>query len=308
MKDKFQREINYLRLSVTDLCNLKCRYCVTKEEVKVKHDDVLRIEEFAKIAKCCVNLGVTKIRLTGGEPLLRKGIVDLVQQISPLVNGNVAMTTNGLLLNKYAKELYGAGLRKLNISLDTLDAKQYRYISFGDVNEVISGIKYAFELGYLLKLNTVLQRGINDNSIDELVTFAKSVNAKLRFIELMPFEDTEEYYKQYYISADEIIRNHKMTYLYTDNTAEYYEYMGTEVGFIRPISHKFCQNCNRIRITAFGEIIPCLHTNLVYNLKDYLNNENELEKAIRLAIYAKPASHKLDAGERQKIDMVKIGG
>lgn len=308
MKDKFNREIDYLRLSVTDLCNLKCRYCVNTLPEKVTHNDVLSIEDMTKVVKACVNLGVKKVRITGGEPLVKKGLIDLIKQISPLVNGNIAITTNGQLLSKMAKDLKDAGLTKINVSLDTLDPKLYMYLSFGDLNNTLEGLQKAYELGFKIKINAVLQKDINDNKLDELLAYCDKIHATLRFIELMPFKSTEDYFEHHYTSTDEMIKRYNLVYKYSEGTAEYYSYKDKIVGFIRPISNRFCSSCNRIRVTSFGEFIPCLHSKITYSLKEYLSDTIELENKIKEYIGLKPEHHHLDEGERQEIDMIKIGG
>ncbi len=308
MKDKYAREVNYLRLSVTDLCNLKCRYCVSKESVKVKHNEVLSIEQLVSIVKAATKLGINKVRITGGEPLLKHGIVELIKQVSPLVKGNLGMTTNGQLLGKYAQEMKAAGLNSLNVSLDTLDPQLYSYLSFGDLQTVLDGLQIAHKLGYQLKINAVLQKGINDDKLAELVEYAASLGAKLRFIELMPFEDTKEYCIDKYVSADTMIKKYQLKYLYSEGTAQYYLYKGHEVGFIRPISNNFCADCNRIRVTVFGEVLPCLHSSITYSLKPYLADEEQLMKALQDFILLKPKSHRIAEGQLQQIDMIKIGG
>lgn len=307
MKDSFNRDITYLRLSITDLCNLKCRYCTTHKQVKVDHLDVLSIEEMTSVVKVCSELGIKKVRITGGEPLLKRGLVELIKKVSEFVE-EIGLTTNGVNLKEYAKDLKEAGLKSLNISLDTLNKDDYKYLTFGDINNVLEGIEEAHKLGFKIKINSVLQKGINDNNLDEMLEYCKSVNAKLRFIELMPLKDTEEYFEKYYISTDEMIKKYNLEYLYSEGTAEYYKYKDYEVGFIRPISNKFCKNCNRIRFTSFGDMITCLHSNKSYNLKEYLDNEVLLKEKIKELILSKPEHHNLETGERIDKDMRNIGG
>lgn len=307
MLDSYKREINYLRLSVTDLCNLKCKYCMPNGVIKCSHDDILRIEELVKIVKALTQLGIEKVRITGGEPLVRRGVVSLIEQISPLVK-KVSLTTNGILFAPLADQLKAAGLSAINISIDTLDAEKYKELTVGgNINEAIKGLKKANELGFNLKLNTVLQGGVNENSLPDLCKFAAENNATLRFIELMPFASTENYFENHYIPAAEIIKKYNLEFIEYENNCSYYNYNGYKIGFITPISNKFCYNCNRIRVTAKGMCIPCLHCNKEYDLKPYLNDENGLISFLTKCIMAKPESHNLSAGERQK-NMYDIGG
>jgi len=308
MIDSYNRKIDYLRISLTDLCNLKCKYCCSSKEIKVDHSALLSIEEYIKIVKAFNKLGITKVRLTGGEPLLKKGIVDLVKELSTFID-NISLTTNGILLKEYALKLKEAGLKSLNISLDTLEKKKYKNLTNGDIDKTIDGIKEAYKLGYKIKINSVLQKGINDLEVLELLKFSKSVNAKLRFIELMPFSNNLKYYNDHYISSKEIIDKYNLKYKYSENTCEYYEYIdGSLIGFIRPISNKFCGTCSRIRLTSFGDIIPCLHSSKSYNIKEYINNSDELYNKLKDIILLKPEKHNLEKGIYQNIDMQKIGG
>ncbi len=308
MIDSNNRKIDYLRVSLTDLCNLKCKYCSSIKEIKVDHNDVLSIEEYVKVIKCFNKLGITKVRLTGGEPLLKKGIITLIKELSNFID-NISLTTNGILLNDYAIFLKNSGLKSLNISLDTLDKDKYYDLTKGDISKTIEGINKSFELGFNIKINAVLQKDINDCEVLDLLKFASNVNAKLRFIELMPFNNNIDYYKKHYISSEEIIKRYNLIYKYTENTCEYYEYKdGSLIGFIRPISNKFCSSCSRIRLTSFGDVIPCLHNKISYNIKEYMYDEILLTNKLKEIIYNKPKDHNIDKGVYQEIDMQKIGG
>jgi cyclic pyranopterin phosphate synthase len=307
MLDSFNREINYLRLSFTDLCNLRCKYCMPNGIEKCSHDQLLRLESLALIVKALTRLGLKKVRITGGEPLFRRGVVSLVEQISPLVK-NVSLTTNGTLLAHFASDLKLAGLSAINISIDTLDQSIYNALTLGgDVKDAINGIEEANRLGFKLKINTVLQKDVNENELPSLAKFAKDNNAILRFIELMPFESTQSYFDEHYIPATDIIKKYDLKFLEYQNNCAYYDYEGMKIGFITPISNKFCHNCNRIRITAKGMLILCLHCQKEYDLKPYLDDENELVSYLAKCIIKKPKQHNLAGGERQK-SMFDIGG
>mgnify|MGYP000888038471 CR=1 FL=1 len=307
MLDNYQRNINYLRLSVTDLCNLKCRYCMPNGAVKCTHDEILRIEELVKIVKALTTLGIDKVRITGGEPLIRRGVVSLVEQISPLVK-TVAMTTNGVRLADMGEDLKRAGLHSLNISIDTLDPDLYKEITAGgNLTDALNGINKAKELGFPMKLNTVLVGGINENALPDLAGFSAKNNAVLRFIELMPFESTGDFFEKHFVPASQIINKYDLKYTGFENNCAYYDYNGQKIGFITPISNKFCSSCNRIRVTAKGTFIPCLHCRREYDLKPYLFDEKALTDYCAECIKAKPEHHNLSVGEVRD-DMFNIGG
>jgi len=307
MLDNCGRDINYLRLSITDLCNLKCSYCSVSIQERVQHSDLLTIEQMVDIIKVFHELGINKVRITGGEPLIRKGIVNLVDQLSKFID-NVSLSTNGLLLSSFIDDLSKAGLKSVNISLDTLDYKKYLLLTKGNINEVIDGIKKTHSLNIPIKINSVLMKGINDSEIGSLLEFCELYDAKLRFIELMPFEATKEFYNMYYISSEDIINKYQMKYLYSEGTAEYYQYKKHVVGFIRPISKKFCSSCNRIRMTSRGDIISCLHSSQVYNINEYINDHVLLKNKISEIICKKLKEHHILDGDLQSIEMRKIGG
>ncbi len=308
MLDKFNRNISYLRLSVTDLCNLNCKYCSSSNEVKVSHFDLLSNEEMVKVIKVFHNLGIKKVRITGGEPLLKKGLCDLIRQLSTFID-DIGITTNGQLLPDMINDLKDAGLKSINVSLDTLDPIKYQYLTLGKIDNVLKGLEMAYNLHLSIKINAVLLKGVNDEEIFELAKYAKSINAKFRFIELMPFTTTLDYFNKYYISSDEIIKKYNLIYITSNGTSEYYKNaQGLEIGFIRPISHKFCKECNRIRMTSFGKIIPCLHSKDTYDIKEYIDDEKRLEERLIEIINLKPKEHHINEGNIQSLDMRKIGG
>jgi cyclic pyranopterin phosphate synthase len=274
---------------------------------KCSHDEILKLEDLAKIVKAFTLLGVNKVRITGGEPLVRRGIVSLIDKISPLVK-NVSLTTNGTLLAPICKDLKNAGLKAINISLDTLDSDIYNDLTLGgNVLDAISGISAASNLGFRVKLNTVLQKVINENELPRLSKFAKDNNAILRFIELMPFDSTKDYFEKHYIPASDIIKKYDLKFVEYENNCNYYDFDGEKIGFITPISNKFCHSCNRMRVTAKGMLLPCLHSKNEYDLKPYLDDENELVSYLAKCITAKPEMHNLSNGNLQK-NMFGIGG
>lgn len=318
LKDSLGRDISYLRISVTDLCNLRCRYCMPEEGIpKVSHKDILSVEEMEKIAKVFVNLGVNKIRLTGGEPLLRNGILDIVEKIGKLEGlKDFSITTNGVLLKKYAKELKLRGLNRVNISLDTLDEEKYKYITrVGKLKDVMDGIIAAKEAGLTpIKINTVLIDGFNDNEIKDLARLTEYEDLDVRFIELMPIGEAIKYEPEGYISNSIVLE--KLPELIEiqkndpSSPALYYKLPNAKgkIGLINPISCKFCEYCNRVRLTAQGRIKLCLHLNDEIDVREALRNGQDIEKIIIDAIGQKPESHHLEDGQYVSKKMYEIGG
>lgn len=318
MKDAYGRDINYLRISVTDLCNLRCRYCMPEEGIcKVEHRDILSLEEIYKVTKSFVSLGINKIRLTGGEPLTKRGIVELTEKIGKLEGvKDLAMTTNGILLKKYAKDLKAAGLQRLNISLDTLDEKKYAQITRGGkLKDVLEGIEIAKAVGLSpIKLNVVLIGGFNVNEIGDFVNLTKTEEIDVRFIELMPLGEASKWAEDNFISNEIVLENVKEL-IKTENSdlsspAVYYKLPNAKgrVGIINPISCKFCDHCNRVRLTSQGKLKLCLHSNEEIDLKDKLRKGEDIEKAILDVIKQKPESHHLEDGQYVTDSMYQIGG
>ena len=265
MLDKYGRDINYLRISLTDRCNLRCVYCMPEEGVeKACHEDVLRYEEIIKIVQTAAKLGIKKIRYTGGEPLILRNIDQLIYETS-IIPGieDIAITTNGISLLEKADELKKAGLKRVNISLDTLKEDKYKMITRGgELKKVLSAIEKCISIGLTpVKINTVLLKGINDDEIEDLINLTKDMPVNIRFIELMPIGEGEKLYSDNFISNDEVIES--LTGLIPmvskeGSTAKLYTkkgYKGT-IGFISPLSCKFCSSCNRIRLTSVGTIKP----------------------------------------------------
>lgn len=311
MKDGFGREISYVRISLTDRCNLRCRYCMPEEGVSAKcHSDIMSFENLEKVADSFIELGVEKIRVTGGEPLVRKGAINFIEALGKKNLKKLSITTNGSLLKVYARDLKNAGVDTVNISLDTLDGEKYsRLTRIGDINAVFEGIEEARRAGLNIKLNAVLIKGINDGEIGDILAFAKRYGAEMRFIELMPFQTQRDYAAENFIGAAEIIARYpEWTYLGSreNSVAEYYDTGEQIVGFIEPLSHKFCSVCNRVRITADGLLLPCLHRNVSFDLRPHL--DGDLTGFIAECIKQKPCSHELEAGKLQNRGMSGIGG
>lgn len=318
MKDTFNREIDYLRLSVTDLCNLRCRYCMPEEGVcKKSHQNMLTQEEMLTAVKACASLGIKKVRLTGGEPLVKTNILDICEGVRSIEGiQTICMTTNGIRLKAMAKDLKAAGIQRLNISLDTLNADRFRYITrIGNLSDVLEGIRCAIETGFeKVKINTVLYGGFNDDEIAELAKLTQIYPVDVRFIELMPMDNGLGYDRKAFISCETVLEKLKdfgLSKVGMDGVSRTYRLSGAQanIGLISPLSLSFCQSCNRIRITADGKVKPCLHSGEELSIKglDYDGMKAVIEKAI----LAKPACHKnlsFDEASDAGRTMNRIGG
>ena len=326
MNDAFERDIDYLRISVTDRCNLRCIYCMPAEGVELSsYEDILRLEEIVKIIKCAVTLGIKKIRFTGGEPLVRKGIVDLIKQTSEIPEiKDISLTTNGILLPEMAKSLKKAGLNRVNISLDTLSPQKYAEITRGgQFGKVWLGLEAARDAGLdPVKLNTVIIRGLNDDEIFDFADLTTKMPIHVRFIELMPIGTSQAAAMDTYISSAELLEmigNKREIVPEYDvagsGPAKYFRIPGAPgtVGVISPISSHFCASCNRVRLTAEGQLRPCLQSPKEIDLRVPLRSgasEKELADIIQLAINSKPEKHDLaqTGWEGNRRLMNQIGG
>ncbi len=315
MLDTQGRTIDYLRLSVTDRCNCRCVYCMPAGGVPMLgHADILSFEEMARIVEAAAELGVRKVRLTGGEPLVRRGIVDLVGMVAA-VDGikEVAMTTNATLLAPVAAELKAAGLSRLNVSLDSLDAARYsRLTRGGRLEDALTGLAAAREAGFVgTKINCVLIGGVNEGEVARIAELARDTPCDVRFIELMPIGQAADMPREAFLSADSVLAALPPADLVvTDGVACLYQPHGWagRVGLISPMSHKFCGGCNRIRVTADGRLKPCLHSAAEINLRGL--SRDELLVTLRAGIAGKPAYHHMDETRRSESarDMNEIGG
>lgn len=314
MKDSYGRTIQYLRLSVTDLCNYRCIYCMPESGVcKKDHGDILNIEEMTEIVRAAHALGIHKIRLTGGEPLIRKGIVTLCENIKAIDSTiELGITTNGSLLAPMAKALKAAGVDRLNISLDSLDPATFKRITRGgDPQDVLNGVKAAQEAGFdNIKINTVLLKGFNENDIQDLMRLTRDSDIHVRFIELMPLGVAKDWDQSRFTTTDKIEQYLPIeSLLKIDGVARVYRlphHKGT-IGLICPMSHSFCDMCNKIRVTADGKLKPCLHSDQEINLRGL--HGKALEQAIRDGVMQKPESHRFGAaGSVTERFMNEIGG
>ena len=319
MRDSYGRNINYLRVSVTDRCNLRCIYCMPEQGIKsLSHDDILRFEDTLKIVKVAATLGINKIRYTGGEPLVMKDIDKLIYETSKLSGiDDIAITTNGILLSDMAEDLKKAGLKRVNISLDTLNKDKFRSITrIGNLDKVMESIDKCLTLGLKpVKINTVLMKGINDTEFTDFLNLIRELPVEIRFIELMPIGEGVKMYEKNKLSFMEMLKLHpELTQIETEksSTAQLYKLEGAKgkIGFISPVSCKFCSDCNKIRLTSTGTIKPCLHSEEEINLRKYLNNEEMLTTILKSAIFNKPLEHHLkeESTSRSIKVMSQIGG
>jgi len=319
MIDSFGRDINYLRLSVTDLCNLKCTYCMPEKGIaKKERKEILRLETIEGIARSAIKLGIRKIRLTGGEPLVRNGIIEVIRNIAQLKNQglkDLGLTTNGILLKDCADQLKMAGLTRVNISIDSLDPTKYAKITRGgNVSDVFAGIRAAKEAKlWPLKLNVVLIGGFNDNEIEEFVGMTMEEDIEVRFIELMPLGEASVWDQKNFLASTEIVRRVPrlipLPFKGHGSVARLYKLPNSKgkVGIISPLSSHFCNYCNRIRITPDGKLKPCLHSNVELDIQNYGEN---LEQFLLDGINAKPFRHCIQSDSYVPIlrNMNEIGG
>ena len=317
MLDTYGRKITYLRLSVTELCNLRCRYCMPEDGVcKKRHEDMLTQEEMITAVRAAAALGIRKLRITGGEPLVKANIVELCRE-AVAVDGirEVCLTTNATLLPKYAAPLRQAGVNRLNISLDTLDADKYRYITrIGTLDAALNGLEAALSSGFeKIKINSVLIGGFNDDEIPAMAELTRKYPVDVRFIELMPMYDSGDFGPEAFIPYSVVTdRLPELSPVPADGgVAKLFRLPGAmgNVGLISPVSAHFCAECNRIRLTADGKLKPCLHSSDEISLKG-LDYDGMLE-TMRSAILAKPQWHgELSYRERSraKRNMNQIGG
>ncbi len=327
LTDKYNRNITYLRLSVTDRCNLRCRYCMPQSSFSwMPAENILSFEEVTRLCASFCRLGIKKIRLTGGEPLVRRGITRLVEKINELEGlEEICMTTNGTLLSTYARELKDAGLTHINISLDTLDPRTYASITGSDVfSRVWDSIMMALELGFpKIKINSVVIKGVTDSDILDLARLALKYPVDVRFIEFMPVGDSIPW------SPDSLIPNSQIKNILEADLGELtqlphakgagpaalYSVSGAHgrIGFISPLSHHFCGTCNRLRVTADGKLRLCLFSDREIDLKTPLRNGldgQEMDTLLRNAVNSKPEGYmslgKLNPSCHKK--MSSIGG
>lgn len=326
MIDVYKRKIDYIRISVTDRCNLRCIYCMPEKGVKfLQHEEILSYEEIINLCEVFAKIGISKIKITGGEPLVRKNLSDLIKNIKSIDGiNNVTLTTNGILLEEQIDDLVKAGLDAVNISIDTLDEKMYKELTrIGSVDQVMRGLKKALTYKNLnVKINCVALKGKNDD-ISDILNLAKDNNIAVRFIEMMPIglgKDIKGYNED---ELKEYIENNfgKLTEynkVLGNGPSHYYELEGYKgkIGFISAVSHKFCESCNRVRLTSTGFLKTCLQFEEGTDLRRLLRNNvstEEIKDVVEKTIYNKPKSHRFlelikDKKKIEKHVMSQIGG
>ncbi|MBP0481914.1 GTP 3',8-cyclase MoaA [Sagittula salina] len=317
--DPFQRPISYLRVSVTDRCDFRCVYCMSENMTFLPKKELLTLEELDRMCSTFVGLGVEKLRITGGEPLVRRDILTFFQRMSRHLDAGalkeLTLTTNGSQLERFAGDLYAAGVRRVNISLDTLDEKKFADITrWGRLPQVLRGIDAAQRAGLRVKINTVALKGFNDDELLALTEWCASRDMDLTWIEVMPMGDigNEDRLGQYW-KLDDLRARLSEHYTLTDlpertgGPARYVrlEETGQKIGFITPLTHNFCESCNRVRLTCTGELFMCLgqedNADLRAALRNHPDSDEALEEAIRAAIRLKPKGHDFDYS-RQTVD------
>ena len=322
--DQFDRRKRKLRISVTDRCNFKCSYCMPEHPTWVAKHKLLSFEALYQFCQFMVQQGIEHIRITGGEPLMRQGVVHFIAQLQTLkVQGlkRISMTTNAHYLAKYAVALQHAGLDDLNISLDSLDAEQFYQMTQKHLTPVLEGIEAAVQAGFQIKINTVLLKGINDNQIVPLVRWAQQQRFTLRFIEYMPLDGDQRWSAHEVVTEDEILTTLKQYFEvnrcpeYGSEPARYYQINGQRFGMISTISHGFCGQCDRLRLTAQGELYNCLFAkhglNLAQDLQQFPINNSVLAEKIYPYVWHKAAGfHAIHAASTptRKITMHMLGG
>ena len=304
--DSFQRKISYIRVSVTDRCDFRCVYCMSEDMEFLPKKDVLSLEELDRLCNAFIDLGVKKLRITGGEPLVRKNIMQLFSNLGNKIGQGLeelTLTTNGSQLARYAKDLFDNKVKRINVSLDSLDKNKFKKITRNnDFNKVVKGIMAAKNAGLKIKINTVALKGINDNEILDLVNWCGENKFALTFIEVMPMGEIGEKRIDQYMPLTEVKSLIKTRYTITDDPlktggpAKYVHCHETDqkIGFITPLTHNFCEACNRVRITCTGKMYMCLGQEDREDLKKPLReseNNDLLKKVIYKAILRKPKGH-----------------
>jgi cyclic pyranopterin phosphate synthase len=324
--DPYNRKITYLRVSVTDRCNLRCMYCTPVKDLKLfDHADILSYEEILKVIRVATDLGIKKVRLTGGEPLLRRNFVHFVESACRIPQiEDVSITTNGVLLKEMARPLFEAGVRRINVSLDTLNPLKYTKITRRECFDAVrKGVQVAEAVGFSpIKVNVVVIRGINDNELLQFADLSVRKPYHIRFIEYMPIGRDSNWTPERHISSDEIRSRlqtfgplHKIPHSIHDGPAERYRFESAkgEIGFISALTHHFCPSCNRLRLTPDGKLRPCLFAGDEVDIKSPLRNgfgDQDLRELFQQAIARKPRRHHaemLEKGEGLR-SMSTIGG
>ena len=312
--DQFGRTVDYIRLSITDRCDFRCVYCMSEDMTFLPRDEVLSLEECARLVNIFVNLGVSKVRITGGEPLVRKNALWLFEEVGKLTGlKELVLTTNGSQLERQAAALKKSGVKRINISIDSLKPERFKKITrTGDLNKVLAGLQASIDAGFEgIKINTVLMRGSNDDETADLVQFAINQKIDISFIEEMPLGEVDHARESTFVSNADTLKllQSKFSLLpcteTTGGPARYWRVANshTKIGFISPHSHNFCESCNRVRITCKGELYLCLgqedKVELMPLLREYPNNDEPIIAAILNSMTIKPKGHDFDLRRAQ---------
>ncbi|MBC6496858.1 MAG: GTP 3',8-cyclase MoaA [Alphaproteobacteria bacterium GM7ARS4] len=307
--DPLGRAITYMRVSVTDRCDLRCLYCMSESMTFLPKKELLTLEELSRLCRVFVGLGLKKVRITGGEPLVRRGIMALFRALASMPLQELTLTTNGTQLGRYAKDLYGCGVRRVNVSLDTLNPVRFRQLTRGgDVHHVISNIDEAAACGLAIKINVVALRGINDHESDAMIRWCAERGYDLTFIEVMPMGEVASSRHEQFVSLDSLYDSVEKHWRLQPAQAcvapalqgparrYWLPDAGIHVGFITPLSHHFCDTCNRVRLTCTGKLYMCLAHEDHASLRDVLrasppDDDTALVHAIQGAIARKPSQH-----------------
>lgn len=324
LTDSYHRQINYLRLSITDMCNLRCVYCQPWKEIgKKSHEEILRYEEIIRLARLMAQLGIRRVRITGGEPLIKRDVIHLIQELAkPSLFEEVSLTTNATKLSQFAEQLKNAGVKRINISLDSLNKDRYFKITGGgNLNNVLTGIDEALKVGLTpLKINMVVMKDINDDEVEAFARLTMDKPVHVRFIEFMPIGQQKVSWAEQYLPTS-ALKERLSSYfnLITTNgligngPAEYYQIEGAmgSLGFISAISRHFCSKCNRLRLTPDGYLRLCLGKEMEVDIKTPLREgttDTELKQIIRQAVKHKPKGHEFYTAELNGRLMSAIGG
>ena len=305
--DQFSRKINYLRISVTDRCDLRCVYCMKEKMTFLPKKEILTLEEIERLCDNFIELGVKKIRITGGEPLVRRDIIKLIKNLNYKKNktnlNEITLTSNGTLLEKYAKDLKENGINRINVSLDTINENNYNKITrFGDLSKVINGINAAIKNNINVKINTVAIKNFNENELEKIITWSNNQKIDITFIEVMPMEDTDYGRHLQFIPLNKVFNDLDKEYNFkkldknTGGPAVYYksDKLSINVGFITPITNNFCASCNRVRISSTGKLFMCLGQNDYIDFRDILRkdySDDFIKEKILYSLKIKPKSH-----------------
>ena len=315
MIDPFGRAISYLRVSVTDRCDFRCTYCMAENMTFLPKRDLLTLEELERLCNAFIDKGVRKLRLTGGEPLMRKNVMHLIEALGRRIHdgalNELTLTTNGSQLTRFAQDLYDAGMRRINVSVDTLDAGKFREITrWGDFDKVMAGLDAARTAGLKVKINAVALAGFNEHEIDDLIRFAHGNGMDISLIEAMPLGEVDTDRSSQYLPLSKVRRDLEDRFTLTDlpldtgGPARYVQIAetGGRLGFITPLSHNFCASCNRVRLTCTGMLYMCLgqddNADFRAVLRDNPDDDDALHRAIDNAIARKPKEHNFELDDK----------